>query len=61
MATRGRGITIKEGEQAPYHVSLTKQPEFVAQVDWNKDFDIRRAAVESFEAGQSGGQPVVVV
>ena len=61
MAARGCDITIKEGEQAPCHVSLTKQPVFVAQVDWNKDFDVRRAAAESFEAGQSWGQPVMVV
>ena len=61
MTARGGRITVKEGEGAPRHVGLAKQPMFVAQVNWDQDLDVHRAAAKDFKLGQPVRQSIMIV
>ena len=61
MAARGGRVTVKEGKGAPRHVGLAKQPVFVAQVNWDQDLDVHRAAAKDFKFGQPMRQSVMIV
>ena len=61
MTARGGRITVKEGKEAPRHVGLAKQPMFVAQLNWNQDLDVHRAAAKNIKIGQPMGQSVMIV
>ena len=44
MAAQGGRVTVKEGEGAPRHVGLAKQPVSFAQVDWMASFGALQVA-----------------